>query len=218
MILCSAAERYHGGGAPPRGSQRQGLQVEHRLLGAQIYTDYAYPFEIAAMILLVAIIAAIALTHRKRRATKYQNPSEQVRVRRNDRLRIIDMPVEKPDGTSHQKPAPAPAAGEGRTWRTGIAANAGALPGSRGDAVRHQRGGDFSQPAQCAHHPDGDRIDAARRQPQLHRLLAFPGRRQGRYSCSSSSPLPRQSRRSGLPSWCCCSATSARSTSRNSIS
>ena len=47
------------------------------------------------MILLVAIIAAIALTHRTRRETKYQNPNEQVKVRRADRLRIIDMPLEK---------------------------------------------------------------------------------------------------------------------------
>ena len=60
-----------------------------------IYTDYAYPFEIAAMILLVAIIAAIALTHRRRRATKYQNPGAQVRIRREDRLRIVQMPAEK---------------------------------------------------------------------------------------------------------------------------
>jgi NADH-quinone oxidoreductase subunit J len=64
-------------------------------LGRQIYTDYAFPFEIAAVILLVAIIAAIALTHRTRRETKYQNPNAQVRVRRADRLRIIDMPLEK---------------------------------------------------------------------------------------------------------------------------
>jgi NADH-quinone oxidoreductase subunit J len=66
-----------------------------KALGLQIYTDYAYPFEIAAMILLVAIIAAIALTHRRRRETKYQNPAEQVRVRRDDRLRILDIPAEK---------------------------------------------------------------------------------------------------------------------------
>ena len=66
-----------------------------KALGLQIYTDYAYPFEIAAMILLVAIIAAIALTHRRRRETKYQNPAEQVRVHRNDRLRILKMPAEK---------------------------------------------------------------------------------------------------------------------------
>ncbi|HEV3239284.1 MAG TPA: NADH-quinone oxidoreductase subunit J [Casimicrobiaceae bacterium] len=68
-----------------------------KTLGLQIYTDYAYPFEIAAMILLVAIIAAIALTHRQRRKTKHQNPAEQVRVRRDDRLRILDIPVEKRD-------------------------------------------------------------------------------------------------------------------------
>jgi NADH-quinone oxidoreductase subunit J len=66
-----------------------------KALGLQIYTDYAYPFEIAAMILLVAIIAAIALTHRRRRETKYQNPAEQVRVRRDDRLRILNIPAEK---------------------------------------------------------------------------------------------------------------------------
>jgi NADH-quinone oxidoreductase subunit J len=64
-------------------------------LGRQIYTDYAFPFEIAAVILLVAIIAAIGLTHRTRRKTKYQNPNEQIKVHRNDRLRIIDMPVEE---------------------------------------------------------------------------------------------------------------------------
>ena len=66
-----------------------------KALGLQIYTDYAYPFEIAAMILLVAIIAAIALTHRRRRETKHQSPAEQVRVRRDDRLRILNIPAEK---------------------------------------------------------------------------------------------------------------------------
>src|SRR3989475_3632272 len=66
-----------------------------KALGLQIYTDYAYPFEIAAMILLVAIIAAIALTHRRRRETKYQNPTDQVRVHRNDRLRVLNIPAEK---------------------------------------------------------------------------------------------------------------------------
>lgn len=66
-----------------------------RALGLILYTDYAYPFEIAAVILLVAIVAAIALTHRTRRETKRQDPSHQVSVRRNDRLRVLDMPVEK---------------------------------------------------------------------------------------------------------------------------
>ena len=64
-------------------------------LGRLIYVDYVYPFEIAAVILLVAIIAAIALTHRKRRESKYQNPALQVKVRRQDRVRLLDMPTEK---------------------------------------------------------------------------------------------------------------------------
>ncbi len=50
-------------------------------LGALVYTEYVYPFEIAAVILLVAIIAAIALTHRTRRDSKYQKPGDQVKVR-----------------------------------------------------------------------------------------------------------------------------------------
>ena len=49
------------------------------------------------MILLVAIIAAIALTHRKRRETKHQDPAEQVKVRPRDRLRILNLPSEKRD-------------------------------------------------------------------------------------------------------------------------
>jgi len=66
-----------------------------KALGMLIYTEYAYPFELAGFLLLVAIIAAIALTHRTRRQTKYQNPAAQVRVRRNERLRIVQMPAEK---------------------------------------------------------------------------------------------------------------------------
>jgi NADH-quinone oxidoreductase subunit J len=66
-----------------------------RALGRLIYVDYVYPFEIAAVVLLVAIIAAIALTHRTRRETKHQDPGRQVKVRRKDRVRLIDLPVEK---------------------------------------------------------------------------------------------------------------------------
>ncbi len=89
---------YFGTGAAPPPAAGAGYS-NTKALGARIYTDYAYPFEIAAMILLVAIIAAIALTHRRRRATKYQNPAAQVRVQRSDRLRILDIPVEKGDGS-----------------------------------------------------------------------------------------------------------------------
>src|SRR5210317_522641 len=63
-----------------------------KALGAVLYTDYVLAFEIAAVILLVAIIAAISLTMRKRSATKYQSPSEQIKVRKADRLRIVKMP------------------------------------------------------------------------------------------------------------------------------
>ena len=66
-----------------------------RELGMQIYTVYVYPFEIAAVILLVAIIAAIALTMRKRPRTRYQDPAQQVRVRPEDRVRIVKMAAEK---------------------------------------------------------------------------------------------------------------------------
>jgi len=66
-----------------------------RELGRVLYTQYVYAFEIAAVILLVAIIAAIALTLRGRKDTKAQDPAQQVSVRRADRVRIISMPAEK---------------------------------------------------------------------------------------------------------------------------
>jgi NADH-quinone oxidoreductase subunit J len=66
-----------------------------RELGLVLYTVYVYPFEIAAVILLVAIVAAIALTLRRRPNTKYQNPDLQIAVQRNDRLRIVKMDSEK---------------------------------------------------------------------------------------------------------------------------
>ena len=75
---------------PPAGSNTKAL-------GQLIYVDYVYAFEIAAVILLVAIVAAIALTHRERKASKYQDPGQQVKVRREDRVRIVQMPVEKSD-------------------------------------------------------------------------------------------------------------------------
>ena len=60
-----------------------------------MYTDFVYPFEIAAIILLVAIVAAIALTMRKRPETKYQDPSKQVTVRKEDRVRVVKMETER---------------------------------------------------------------------------------------------------------------------------
>ena len=66
-------------------------------LGRLLYTDYAYPFELAAVLLLVAIIVAIALTLRKRKDTKYQDPVKQVAVKRSERVRLVSMPAEKKD-------------------------------------------------------------------------------------------------------------------------
>jgi len=67
-----------------------------KALGEILYTEYVYPFELAAVILVVAIIAAIALTMRKRGGiTKRQNPSEQIRTKSSDRLRIIKMKSEE---------------------------------------------------------------------------------------------------------------------------
>jgi NADH-quinone oxidoreductase subunit J len=60
-------------------------------LGKLLYTEYLYPLEIAAVILLVAIIAAIALTLRQRKDSKHMDPSAQVRVRARDRLQVVKL-------------------------------------------------------------------------------------------------------------------------------
>jgi NADH-quinone oxidoreductase subunit J len=67
-------------------------------LGRLLYTEYVYPFEIAAVILLVAIVAAIALTHRRREGLKTQDPGKQTQVKKGDRLRIIKMAGESKEG------------------------------------------------------------------------------------------------------------------------
>ncbi len=64
-------------------------------LGSVLYTTYVYPFEIAAVILLVAIVAAIVLTMRRRPQVKRQRPERQVMVRRGDRIRLVSMAPEK---------------------------------------------------------------------------------------------------------------------------
>jgi NADH-quinone oxidoreductase subunit J len=91
-MITVVAYRYWGTGTPaepPPGYSNT------RALGRVLYTDYAYAFEIAAVVLLVAIIAAIALTLRRRKDTRKQDPSQQVRARREDRVRLVSMPSEK---------------------------------------------------------------------------------------------------------------------------
>jgi NADH-quinone oxidoreductase subunit J len=80
-------------------------------LGKLLYTEYLYPLEIAAVILLVAIIAAIALTLRGRKDTKHTNPDDQVRVRARDRFEVLKMDVTRP-AAPVTEPAAEGAAGE----------------------------------------------------------------------------------------------------------
>ncbi len=63
-------------------------------LGLLIYTEYVYAFEVAAVVLLVAIIAAVALTLRRRKDSKYFDPADAVRVKRADRIRLVSMKAE----------------------------------------------------------------------------------------------------------------------------
>jgi NADH-quinone oxidoreductase subunit J len=77
--------------APRGGGSAQAGYSNTKSLGLVIYTQYVYAVEIAAVILLVAMVAAIALTLRRRKETKYQNPSQQINVRRADRVRILNI-------------------------------------------------------------------------------------------------------------------------------
>ena len=77
-----------------------------KLLGIEIYTRYVYPLQIAAVVLLVAIVAAIALTLRRRKDSKYQDPAMQVRAKKADRVRLVQMKA------TVEVPAPAAPAGE----------------------------------------------------------------------------------------------------------
>jgi NADH-quinone oxidoreductase subunit J len=85
--------RWSGLAVPPRVLPAGYSNTKE--LGRLIYTDYVFAFEIAAVVLLVAIVAAIALTLRRRKDTRAQDPSQQVRVRREDRVRMVSMPSEK---------------------------------------------------------------------------------------------------------------------------
>jgi NADH-quinone oxidoreductase subunit J len=87
--------RYFGGETLPTPPPRPADYSNTKELGRMIYTDYVYSFELASVILLVAIIAAVALTLRKRKDTKYTNPSEQIAVKRSERVRMVSMPAEK---------------------------------------------------------------------------------------------------------------------------
>ena len=90
LLLVLGSDRFglERVGAPVRRAADYSNTEE---LGVLLYTVYAYPFEIAAVVLLVAIIAAISLTMRRRPGIKAQNPAEQVAVHRSDRVRLVKM-------------------------------------------------------------------------------------------------------------------------------
>lgn len=107
---------FRGSEAPPASAVLGQATVElsnTRELGKILYTQYLYPLEIAAAILLVAMIAAIALTLRQRKDTKTVNPSQQVRVKARDRMTVLKMAstqVAAVDATATATAATAPTA------------------------------------------------------------------------------------------------------------
>jgi NADH-quinone oxidoreductase subunit J len=90
-MVAVLANRYYGAAARPVPADYSNTKE----LGRVLYTQYAYAFEIAAVLLLVAIIAAIALTLRQRKDSRAQDPGAQVRVRRADRVRMVSMKSER---------------------------------------------------------------------------------------------------------------------------
>ncbi|MGQ5487230.1 NADH-quinone oxidoreductase subunit J [Thauera sp. ZXT1-4] len=80
--------------APPAAAE---TYSNTRELGRVLYTDYVYPFELASLVLLVAMVAAVALTLRKRKGLKYIQPSQQVSVTREGRVELVKMQAEKQD-------------------------------------------------------------------------------------------------------------------------
>lgn len=87
--------KYFGLEEMPTPSAQDADYSNTRALGRLIYTEYAYAFELAAVLLLVAMVAAIALTLRHREDKRSTNSSKQVQVKKEDRLRIVAMPSEK---------------------------------------------------------------------------------------------------------------------------
>ncbi len=79
-----------------KGATPEGL-TNTEALGRLLYTDYVYAFEIAAVLLLLAMVAAISLTLRRRKDVKSQNPGQQVRVRAADRLKMVSGPAQQPN-------------------------------------------------------------------------------------------------------------------------
>ncbi|WP_018992226.1 NADH-quinone oxidoreductase subunit J [Aromatoleum toluclasticum] len=87
--------RYFGLEAMPEPPAVQAGYSNTRELGRLLYTDYVYPFELASLLLLVAMVVAVSLTLRKRKGLRRVNPSDQVAVKRGDRVELVSMSAEK---------------------------------------------------------------------------------------------------------------------------
>ncbi|MFQ5935525.1 MAG: NADH-quinone oxidoreductase subunit J [Acidiferrobacterales bacterium] len=94
MAIILGPKRF-GLGNFPEPTRHAADYSNTREIGRLLYTYYVYPFEIAALILLVAIIAAITLALRRRKDSKYQDPRQQISVQRGQRVRLVKMPAAK---------------------------------------------------------------------------------------------------------------------------
>jgi len=93
MVALILRGRFNAENAPSPGAPPPNYS-NTKALGSVIYTDYVFAFELAAVILLVAIVAAIAITLRQRKETKYQDPATQLAARKSNRLKIVKMKPE----------------------------------------------------------------------------------------------------------------------------
>jgi NADH-quinone oxidoreductase subunit J len=94
--------KYFGAEALPGQSMPAGYS-NTKELGRLLFTEYVYPFELASVILLVGIIAAVLLTLRQRKDTKYQKASRQINIKREESVRLVSMPAEKDEPATSVK-------------------------------------------------------------------------------------------------------------------
>ena len=93
LVLTSMYGEVLESDVPQAAADYSNVQAVGRLL----FTEYVYPFELASVVLLIGVIAAVALTLRGKRKSKSVNPSQQVFVKAEDRVRLVQMPAEKND-------------------------------------------------------------------------------------------------------------------------
>ena len=96
LVLVMLSKDF-GATSLPRPAGQAADYSNTKALGELVYTEYVFVFELAAVILLVAIIAAISLTLRRRPTTRYQAPERQVKVRKADRVRMVTLPSRPED-------------------------------------------------------------------------------------------------------------------------